>query len=170
MVGYSRLAEQDTPAFMTQFLGTIAGIIEHSAAPPGFVNTWGDGLFMEFDDVAGGARFALQLRDALARSDWVAHGLPQGTAIRIGMHTGPVFRAFDPLIGRENFFGSHVIRAARIEPVAAPGAIYVSAELASVLAAHGVTEFAADYLGTLPLAKGYGNERLYRLRAANEAE
>ena len=170
MVGYSRLAEQDTPSFMTHFLGTIAGIIKHSAMPPGFVNTWGDGLFMEFDDVVAGARFALQLRDAVAQSDWVARGLPQGTAIRIGMHTGPVFRAFDPLIGRENFFGSHVIRAARIEPVAAPGAIYVSAELASVLAARGVSEFAADYLGMLPLAKSYGNERLYRLRAAHEAE
>jgi len=170
MVGYSRLAEQDTPSFMTHFLGMIAGIIEHSATPPGFVNTWGDGLFMEFDDVAAGARFALLLRDAVAQSDWSAPGLPQGTAIRIGMHTGPVFRAFDPLIGRENYFGSHVIRAARIEPVAAPGSIYVSAELASVLAARGVDEFAADYLGAMPLAKGYGSGRLYRLRNAHEAE
>lgn len=170
MVGYSRLTEQDTPAFMTHFLGMIAGIIEHSTMPPGFVNTWGDGLFMEFDDVAAGARFALLLRDAVAQSDWTARGLPQGTAIRIGMHTGPVFRAFDPLIGRENFFGSHVIRAARIEPVAAPGSIYVSAELASMLAASGVEEFAADFLGTIPLAKGYGSGRLYRLRNAHEAE
>jgi class 3 adenylate cyclase len=170
MVGYSRLAEQDTPSFMTHFLGMIADIIEHSATPPGFVNTWGDGLFMEFDDVAAGARFALQLRDAVAQADWSARGLPQGTAIRIGMHTGPVFRAFDPLIGRENYFGSHVIRAARIEPVAAPGSIYVSAEFASVLAARGVDEFAADYLGAMPLAKGYGSGRLYRLRNAREAE
>jgi class 3 adenylate cyclase len=170
MVGYSRLAEQDTPSFMTHFLGTIAAVIEHSAMPPGFVNTWGDGLFMEFDDVAAGARFALQLRDAVAGNDWTARGLPHGTAIRIGMHTGPVFRAFDPLIGRENFFGSHVIRAARIEPVAAPGSIYVSTELASILAAHGVDEFATDYLGTLPLAKGYGSGRLYRLRNVHEAE
>lgn len=170
MVGYSRLAEQDTPSFMTRFLGTIAGLVERSEARPGFVNTWGDGLFMEFDDVAAGARFALQLRDAIAAGDWAAHGLPRRTAIRIGMHTGPVFRAFDPLIGRDNFFGSHVVRAARIEPVAAPGSIYVSAELAAVLAARGVREFAADYLGALPLAKGYGSGRLFRLRNADEAE
>ncbi len=170
MVGYSRLTEQDTPAFMTHFLGTIAAIVERAEQPPGFVNTWGDGLFMQFDEVEAAARFALQLRDAIAAADWSARGLPQGTAIRIGMHTGPVFRAFDPLIRHENFFGSHVIRAARIEPVAAPGSIYVSAELASILAARGVDEFAADFLGTLPLAKGYGSERLYRLRAAHEAE
>lgn len=170
MVGYSRLAEQDTPSFMTHFLGMIADLVEHSVARPGFVNTWGDGLFMEFDDVAAGARFALQLRDAVANGDWAAHRLPRRTAIRIGMHTGPVFRAFDPLIGRDNFFGSHVVRAARIEPVAAPGSIYVSAELAAVLAARGVREFAADYLGALPLAKGYGSGRLFRLRKADEAE
>ncbi len=170
MVGYSRLAEHDTPAFMAHFLGTIADIVERTQPPPGFVNTWGDGLFMEFDDVAAAARFALCLRDAIAAKDWPAYGLPQGTAIRIGMHTGPVFRAFDPLIRRDNYFGSHVIRAARIEPVAAAGSVYVSRELASILAARGVDEFAADYLGTLPLAKGYGSERLYRLRAAHEAE
>lgn len=170
MVGYSRLAERDTPAFITHFLGMIAGIVEQSEMPPGFVNTWGDGLFMEFDDVAVGARFALRLRDAVARSNWAARGLPEGTAIRIGMHTGPVFRGFDPLIGRDNYFGSHVVRAARIEPVTAPGAIYVSAELAFVLAARGVSDFAADYLGVLPLAKGYGSGRLYRLRDAHEAE
>jgi len=170
LVGYSRLAEQDTPSFMTHFLGMIAGLVERSEVHPGFVNTWGDGLFMEFDDVVVGARFALQLRDAIANGDWAAHGLPRSTAIRIGMHTGPVFRAFDPLIKRDNFFGSHVVRAARIEPVAAPGSIYVSAELAAVLAARGVREFAADYLGALPLAKGYGSGRLFRLRNADEAE
>ena len=69
------------------------------------------------------------------------------------MHTGPVFRAFDRLIARQNYFGSHVIRAARIEPVVAPGAIYVSAELAFILAARGAREFATDYLGMLPLGE-----------------
>jgi len=170
MVGYSRLAEQDTPAFMAEFLGMIAGIVERADPPPGFVNTWGDGLFMQFDDVVAAARFALELRDAVATTAWAERGLPRETAIRIGMHAGPVFRAYDPLIGRDNFFGSHVVRAARIEPVAAPGSVYVSAELASMLAARGVAAFATEYLGTLPLAKGYGSERLYRLRAADEAE
>ena len=170
MVGYSRLAEEDTPSFLAHFLGAIADIVGRSPTPPQFVNTWGDGLFMVFDDVAFGARFALQLRDAVARCDWPAHGLPQGTTIRIGMHTGPVFHAFDRLIGRGNYFGSHVTRAALIEPVVAPGAIYVSAELAFILTARGADEFATDYLGSVPLAKGYGNGLLYRLRNAGDTE
>jgi class 3 adenylate cyclase len=170
MVGYSRLTEEDTPSFLVHFLGAIADIVAQSDCPPTFVNTWGDGLFMVFDDVVGGARFALQLRDAVRRCDWPAHHLPAGTSIRIGMHTGPVFHAPDRLIGRENYFGSHVIRAARIEPVVAPGAIFVSAELAFVLAATDSQEFATDYLGTVPLAKGYASGPLYRLRSSNEAE
>lgn len=170
MVGYSRLAEEDTPSFLAHFLGAIADIVAQAEAPPEFVNTWGDGLFMVFNDVAIGARFALQLRDAVARCDWLARGLPAATNIRIGMHTGPVFRAFDRLIARQNYFGSHVIRAARIEPVVAPGAIYVSAELAFILAARGSSDFATDYLGSVPLAKGHGSGTLYRLRNGTDAE
>ncbi|MEO8673482.1 MAG: TRAFs-binding domain-containing protein [Tahibacter sp.] len=170
MVGYSRLSEEDTPSFLVHFLGAIADIVAESPTPPSFVNTWGDGLFMVFDDVAAGAGFALQLRDAVSQCDWPARGLPQGTSIRIGMHTGPVFHAQDRLIGRENYFGSHVIRAARIEPVVAPGAIFVSAELAFILSATGSRQFATDYLGTVPLAKGYASGPLYRLRSSAEAE
>ena len=170
MVGFSKLGEEDTPSFLLNFIGAIADIVQRSPHQPAFVNTWGDGLFLVFDDVADGAEFALQLRDQVQRTDWPARGLPAGTSIRIGMHTGPVFPAYDPILGRPNFFGSHVIRAARIEPVAAAGAVYVSAETAFLLAAIGRHGFTTDYLGLLPLAKGYGSGALYRLRRADEAE
>lgn len=170
MVGFSKLGEEDTPSFLLNFLGAIADIVRASPHKPAFVNTWGDGLFLVFDDVVDGADFALQLRDQVQRTDWPARGLPDGTSIRIGMHTGPVFPAHDPLLDRANFFGSHVIRAARIEPVAAAGAIYVSGETAALLAATGGHGFETDYLGLLPLAKGYGSGPLYRLRRGDEAE
>jgi class 3 adenylate cyclase len=170
MVGFSKLGEEDTPSFLLNFIGAIAEIVQRSPHQPAFVNTWGDGLFLVFEDVADGAEFALQLRDQVLRTDWAARGLPAGTSIRIGMHTGPVFPAHDPILGRPNFFGSHVIRAARIEPVAAAGAVYVSAETAFLLAAIGGHGFTTDYLGLLPLAKGYGSGALYRLRRADEAE
>ena len=170
MVGFSRLSEEDTPAFLVNFLGAIAEMLERLPERPGFVNTWGDGLFMVFDDTAAGAEFALALRDGVHRTDWAARGLPVGTSLRIGMHVGPVFEAQDPIIGRRNFFGSHVVRAARIEPVAAPGSICVSAEFAAALAASGTRGLATDYLGMLPLAKSYGTGPLYRLRREQEAE
>ena len=170
MVGFSRLDEEDTPSFLLHFLGAVAGMLRDCGSPPSMVNTWGDGFFMVFDEVAAGVEFALRMRDAVASEDWPARGLPRGTSLRVGMHVGPVFEAIDPIVGRPSCFGSHVVRAARIEPVAAPGAVYASAELACALAASGARGFAADYLGVLPLAKGYGDGALYRLRRSHEAE
>jgi len=170
MVGYSRLEEEDTPAFLVNFLGAIADILSRCERQPVFANTWGDGLYLVFEAIEDGAEIALQIRDSVRDRDWTLFGLPQGMNIRIGMHTGPVFRAHDPLLGRDNYFGSHVNRAARIEPVAAAGSVCVSAEMAYALAATGDRRFALDYLGCLPLAKGAGDAPLYRLRRSHAGE
>ena len=170
MVGYSKLREHETPQFFVHFLGAIERAMAAGAGRPAFGNTWGDGLYLVFESAAQGAELALCLRDEIARIDWPGAGLPSDMNIRVGMHTGPVFRTLDPIIKQENFFGSHVTRAARIEPVAAPGSVYVSEQMAAALAASGERSFACDYLGTLRLSKHYGNSRLYRLRRVTEAE
>ncbi|MEW6690631.1 MAG: TRAFs-binding domain-containing protein [Pseudomonadota bacterium] len=170
MVGYSKLREHETPQFFVHFLGALERELQASSDRPVFGNTWGDGLYLVFEQAAHGADFALRLRDAVARIDWTGAGLPADMNIRIGMHTGPVFRALDPIIRQENFFGSHVTRAARIEPVAAPGSVYVSEQMAAALAATGEQRFACDYLGALSLAKQFGIGRIYRLRRASETD
>jgi class 3 adenylate cyclase/tetratricopeptide (TPR) repeat protein len=168
--GYSRLREQETPQFFVQFLGAIERAMTSAAGRPAFGNTWGDGLYLVFESAAEAADFALRLRDEIAHIDWASAGLPRDMGLRIGMHTGPVFRTRDPIIKQENYFGSHVTRAARIEPVAAPGSVYVSEQTAAALAASGEHAFACDYLGPLGLAKNYGSGRLYRLRRSAETE
>ena len=170
VVGFSKLAEEMAPSFFVNFLGEISDIIAASTVPPAFQNTWGDGLFLAFDDVIDAADFALRLRDTVQTTDWTAKGLPRETGIRIGMHTGPVFPARDPIIERRNFFGSHVNRAARIEPVTVPGAVYVSEQTAAILSGKGGHDFACDYLGATALAKDFGSSALYRLRWAQEVE
>jgi class 3 adenylate cyclase len=170
MVGYSRLREHETPQFFVHFLGAIERAMTGARDRPAFGNTWGDGLYLVFEGAAQAADFALRLRDEIAHIDWAGAGLPSDMNIRIGMHTGPVFRTLDPIIKHENFFGSHVTRAARIEPVATPGSVYVSEQTAAALAASGTPEFACDYLGFLGLAKGYGSSRLYRLRRRYETD
>ncbi len=170
VVGFSKLREAEAPSFFVNFLGLVARQIEQSAVAPVASNTWGDGLYIVFDDAAAAAGFALGLRDRIARTDWQSRDLPVGLSARIGMHSGPVFQAFDPIIQRTNYFGSHVTRAARIEPVTAPGSVYVSEQTAALLAADGNRDFACDYLGQMALAKGYGRTVLYRLRRASEDE
>jgi len=170
MVGFCKLNEEDTPAFIVHFLGEIARVIKESDVKPAFWNTWGDGLFLVLDQVEQAAYFAMRLRDMVQSTDWVSHGLPSETSIRIGMHTGPVLPAQDPIIDRDNFFGSHVNLAARIEPIAAAGSVYVSEQTASLLALSGSKEYVCDYLGISDLAKQFDTAALYRLRRIGEFE
>jgi hypothetical protein len=41
--------------------------------------------------------------------------------------------------------------------------IYASEAFAATVAATGVDGYALEYIGQLPLAKGYGDSRIYRL-------
>jgi hypothetical protein len=65
---------------------------------------------------------------------------------------------------RQNFFGAHVSRAARIEPVTPEGCVYVTETLAAVLAIHGADRFECDYVGNTEMAKQYGRLRMFLLR------
>jgi class 3 adenylate cyclase len=97
-------------------------------------------------------------------TQWAALGLPQRTSLRIALHAGPVYEIVDAVTGRPGFAGTHISRAARIEPVTPPGQVYVSEAFAALLAlddAH--REFFCEYLGSVPLAKDYGRLRTYRL-------
>ena len=170
VVGFSKLREEAAPSFFVEFLGQIAEVIKVSDPRPVACNTWGDGLFIVFDAVAAAADFALRLRDMVVENDWTRAGLPSDTNIRIAVHAGPVYRAYDPIIERDNYFGAHVNRAARIEPVTTPGSVFVSEQTACLLAAQGSRGFACDYLGVMDFAKQYGSGALYRLRRTDEIE
>lgn len=103
-------------------------------------------------------------------TDWDQFGLPTETSIRIGMHTGPVYCAEDPIIMKNNYFGTHVNIAARIEPVTTPGSVYLTEQSASMLAVSTNRNFTSNYLGMTELAKKYGSGSLYRLRRINRVE
>ena len=170
IVGFSKLREAAAPSFFVKFLGEVAELIKTSDPVPASSNTWGDGLYVVFVDIIDAAQFALNLRDMVLSKDWTTIGLPADTNIRLGMHTGPVYRATDPIIERTNYFGSHVNRAARIEPITTPGAVFCTEQTAGLLAARSEPGFACDYLGVRELAKNFGSGALYRLRRTSEVE
>ena len=99
--------------------------------------------------------------------DVAAAGLPDHLALRIGGHLGPVYTGQDPIIKQQNYFGAHVSRAARIEPVTPEGCVYVTEMLAAVLAIHNA-EFTCDYVGMTESAKHYGTMRMFLLRRTSE--
>ena len=164
--GYSRLHDACAPLFQQRFLEIGARLLESLAAKPLEAKTWGDALYVVFESPREAADFALQFLASMLDADWAEAGLPEGSQIRVALHDGPVFRIVDPVVARDSYFGSSVTRAARIEPVTPPGMIYVSEAFAAMLAAGGERGYALEYIGRLPLAKGYGESRVYRLDRA----
>jgi class 3 adenylate cyclase len=161
--GFSRVHDAMAPSFQESFWKIAAGQIEASVVKPLLASTWGDALYVVFDTPRNGAEFALSFLESMLEVDWMELGLSDATPIRIALHAGAVFRGFDPIIGRDNYFGSSVTKAARIEPVTPPGMVYSSEAFAATLAATGHDEFVFEYMGRLALAKGFGESRIYRL-------
>lgn len=162
--GFSRLSEEQVPVFVEQFLGAVGALCAQASEPPVTRNTWGDGLFFVFDSPAAAGSLALDLCESLAAADWGSLGLAPDLSLRIGLHAGPVYQHIDPVTGLLNYSGTHVNRAARIEPITPPGQVYASESFAALCAAWEVDDLVFDYVGQTPLAKGYGTFRTYHVR------
>ena len=161
--GYSKLHDAYAPLFQGRFWKVVADEFAASKVKPLMANSWGDAIYVVFDAPSDGAEFALRVLASMRAVDWTAAGLSDTSQIRIALHSGPVFCGFDPIMGRDNYFGSSVTRTARIEPVTPPGMVYTSEAFAATLAAAGRNDYALEYIGEMALAKGYGGSRIYRL-------
>ena len=191
IVGYSRLRERAIPGFVTSFLERVSQLAATSQYAPQSVNTWGDAVYAVFDFARDAGNFALELTAMIHdnEDEWLNNELyweepavgdrpatKHPLNIRVGLHTGPVFQHYDPVVRRVGYTGAHVSRAARIEPVTQPGFVFASeefaafAELDAAIRHRGDTAdddtvgFVCEYAGSMALAKGYpGRYRIYRL-------
>lgn len=162
VVNYSRFAESEYPVFSHAFFGAIRRSLAAHSRRVLSRRTSGDGVFLVIDGIRDAGRLALSLRDALrnARHGQSDEGLPT----RISLHAGPVYEVVDAVSGNREFVGSHVNLAARMEPITPPGRVFASEAFAALAACEGIPDFAFDYVGQLPLAKGYGVFPMYHLR------
>jgi class 3 adenylate cyclase/tetratricopeptide (TPR) repeat protein len=163
VVDFAHLREEQFPAFVKYFLGTVADLVQTSEHAPLFQNTWGDALYFVFPSVRHAGMFALALCDLVQSIDWVGKGLPQKLNLRIALHAGPVVRHRDPITGYKNYIGSHVNHTARIEPITPPGKVYASQAFAALAVSEGVQDFTCDYVGKTPYAKQYGTFPTYHV-------
>ena len=168
VVGFSKLREEQMPQFVDRFMGVAGNILRRSPRKPEYKATWGDALYIVFDDLEDAARFSLDLCERIKRVRWPRLGLPDGLSFRVALHAGPVYVMTDPVTGRRNYMGAHVTRAARIEPIAPPGQIYASQSFAALAAARGISSVTCEYVGQVPLAKRYGSCALYHLRRSRK--
>ncbi|MCA9232374.1 MAG: hypothetical protein KDA57_17125 [Planctomycetales bacterium] len=164
--GFSQFTDAQMPAFVSEFLQRVADLMEATGVEPLTTNTWGDGFFATFKQASVVGRFALQLAEMMRATPWEQYGLPADLNIRIALHAGPVYAMRDPITARASFWGAHVSRAARIEPVTPPGQVYASRAFAALARDEEDCDFRCQYVGRTPLAKGYGTFPLYHVADA----
>jgi class 3 adenylate cyclase len=168
--GFSKLKDAELPPFTEVVMGALARVAHDFKDDIAFINTWGDGVFAVFPDAGRAAACALAMQRAMAGLDLKAAGLPPHLGLRLGGHLGPIYELADPITGGPNYYGAHVSRAARIEPITPEGCIYVTETFAAVLALHNARQFSCDYVGYTKMAKKYGRLRMFLLRNARNGE
>jgi pilus assembly protein FimV len=166
IVGFSKMEEEHTPFYMFELLETVSQSLKKLKQPE-ILNTWGDAIFAVFDDPEDCMVFALQLNHTLLNTDWSTRNLPSSINIRIALHTGPVFIGDDPITKKLNAYGTHINRAARIEPITVPGCIFCSEQYAALLLVTSEKKYSYRYIGTLELPKGFGTQEIYQINTHN---
>lgn len=164
--GFTQLREDQLPAFQQHVMGSFARVLDQHRDHIQYRNTWGDALYVVFEDVSSAATCGAQLQQALRQLPLAELNLPQALALRIGMHYGPVYQGRDEVLRQAMCYGTEVSRAARIEPITPPGEIYATEAFAAALAFDAGDSFCADYVGRVQTAKNYGEFRMYHIRAS----
>ena len=161
--GFSTLAERQVPIFHERIMRPIATALSKYGDRVLYKNTWGDAVYLVLSDAESAADCALDIQDLMASLDPQADGLPADIGLRLGGHVGPIFDGYDYVSDEPTFFGTHVTRAARLEPVTPTGHVYITEQFAAALAVEEPARFHYEYVGNLPMAKGYGAFRMYVL-------
>src|SRR5216683_5116113 len=159
VAGYSRLIETDEEGTLNRLKAVRAEVIDPKiAAHKGrIVKTTGDGLLVEFASVVDALRCAAELQAAMAESN---APLPPDRRIefRIGINMG------DIVVEDSDIFGDGVNVAARLEGLAEPGGICVSARVQEDVA--GRLDLTFDDIGDQSLKNIARPVRVYRVRLA----
>ena len=119
VVGYSRLTGTDEDRILARLRTLRSDLIDPTIAVHNgrVVKRTGDGSIVEFRSVVDAVRCAIEVQDAMVERN---AGVPADRRIefRIGVHLGDVVEEADG-----DLMGDSVNIAARLEGIAAPGAI-----------------------------------------------
>lgn len=163
IVGFSKLPELVRIKFVDEFLHLVAHDMRTQNLHLEVINTWGDSIVGVSKDILHIMHFTDIVRQAIHRINKANEYNKHEINIRIALHAGPVFKVYDPLIRKKSVAGSHIIRAARMEPITIPGSVYASAPFAAYLTAEAPGHYIIEHVGIIALPKGYGQEEIYQI-------
>src|ERR1044071_622788 len=162
VAGYSRLIGIDEAGTLN-LLRSIRGEVIDPVVTENrgrIVKTTGDGYLIEFGSVVDALRCATEWQHGMA--EWSTGRLGDRIEFRIGVHQG------DVVVEDGDIFGAGVNVAARLEGLAEPGGICVSARVQEDAA--GRLDLAFDDLGEQTLKNIARPVRVYRVRLAATAK
>ncbi|MEM8743393.1 MAG: adenylate/guanylate cyclase domain-containing protein [Pseudomonadota bacterium] len=162
--GFSKLSDNELARFFEKVMGRLSGVMDKYGDSVLFRNTWGDAVHAVFGDVASAANCALEMQKTLQELDSEAVKLPVHPEMRMALDVGPVFEGYDFIKKEETYFGSTLTRAARMEPVTPVREVFVTEAFAALSAMECADDIRCEYVGHLPLAHAYGDQRMYLLR------
>src|SRR6516225_97726 len=124
VAGFSRLTEADEEGTLTRLRAIRAELLDPTIAAHNgrLVKTTGDGLLVEFSSVLDALRCATEVQASMAERNATVIA-DKRIEFRIGIHQG------DIVVEDGDILGDGVNVAARLEALAHPGGIYVSARV-----------------------------------------
>jgi adenylate cyclase len=151
VVGYSAMIGTDEPGTLARVRSLRVDLVEPVAAAHGgrLFKTTGDGFLIAFASAVHALRCAIAIQARLKCG-------PDRLRLRIGVHQGEVVAEGDDLLG------DGVIIAARLEPLAEPGGICISARVREDAA--GKITLEVDDLGTPELKNIAAKIQVFRVR------
>ena len=157
MVGYSRRMEVDETGTIARMRQHREAIIDPALSEHGgrIVKTMGDGLLVEFSSVVAALDGIVRIQRAIAAREAEC---PRGSRIeyRAGLNLG------DIVIEGDDILGDGVNIAARLEALAEPGGVFVTASVFEQVV--GKLDLAFDDLGERHLKNIRKPVRIYRVR------
>jgi adenylate cyclase len=163
VAGYSRLTGDDEEGTHAQLQNHLRSLLDPKIAEHRgrVVKTTGDGMLAEFGSVVDAVRCAVDIQRGIAERNADVPG-EKRIEFRIGIHQG------DIITNRGDIFGDGVNVAARLEGVAEPGGICVSARVQED--ARGKLDVSFEDAGEQQLKNIARPVRVYRVRFAEGDE
>jgi len=162
--GYSKLDETDMTLFATFFMAEAASVIERFEKSILSRRTVGDGIFLVFTSLQEAVELAVSLQEMVNQTEWSKVGLPADLRMRLSLDAGPCYSYIDPVVGRIEFCGNYIVRAARLEPITPPGHIFATETFVHLAHALAVSGVSFTYAGQVALPKNYGCIPAYHVR------
>lgn len=155
VAGYTRMLAKDEAATLAAFKQSVGELLAPRAANHGgrIVKTMGDGVLVAFTSAVDALECAAEFQRAMAIHNMAA---PTAMSFRIGVNAG------DAVLEDGDVFGDAVAVAARIETLAEPGGVCVTARVRED--ARGRSDLCFEDAGEHQLKNVDRPVRIYRLR------